>query len=223
MGQQGPQRPRVAVVHVCIGAALPCPEKPANKMPKSARATRDARAHTRPTPDNACPARLYRVKVRHVKMPGEERTAKGDDTIAAHLTDTQKRKIIRDYVEIGSYSAVAEKHGVSRNTVKNAVLANPKFAQKCREKKNKATLEIVAHMKSQRSKVCQIMDRYLDELLDVEQFEKLTPTQLSTALCAILDRFAPEANKFGNGEEEGDDPITAAVKESLANIKSGDM
>ena len=38
--------------------------------------------------------------------------------MAARLTDKQKKKIIADYVELGSYNAVAKIHGVSRQTVK---------------------------------------------------------------------------------------------------------
>ena len=42
--------------------------------------------------------------------------------MAARLTDKQKKKIIADYVQIGSYNAVSKINGVSATTVKNIVL-----------------------------------------------------------------------------------------------------
>jgi len=138
--------------------------------------------------------------------------------MAAHLTDKQKRKIIRDYVETGNYTAVAEAHGVSRNTVKNTVLADPKFVQKCREKKSANSRAILAHMDTKRSMVCQIMDRYLAELLDVDQFEKLTPMQLSGALGMLIDKFALEVSAASSAQQD-DDPLTAALKESANAVR----
>lgn len=141
--------------------------------------------------------------------------------MARRKTDKEKRRYIADYVEIGSYNAVAEKYGVSRNTVKAAVLNDPEFARKCQEKKCADAREILAHMDTKRAKVCQIIDRYLDELLDVEQFEKLTPAQLTTALGTLIDKFALEAPAPGSANGE-DDPLTAALKESANAIRKAD-
>lgn len=143
--------------------------------------------------------------------------------MAKHLTDKEKRKIIRDYVEAGNYTAVAAKYGVSRNTVKNAVLGDPKFMQKCKERKNKNTLAVLAHMDAQRSTICQITDRYLMELLDVEQFEKLTPIQLASALTMLLDKFAPAPQRgaidtAGGLIEAGPDPLSISLKETAQAI-----
>lgn len=38
--------------------------------------------------------------------------------MAARLTDKQKKKIVADYVELGSYNATAKRNGVSDGTVK---------------------------------------------------------------------------------------------------------
>ena len=37
--------------------------------------------------------------------------------MAARLTDKQKKKIIADYVQLGSYNAVAKKHKIADSTV----------------------------------------------------------------------------------------------------------
>lgn len=60
--------------------------------------------------------------------------------VAARLTDKQKKKIIADYVESGSYRATAKKFGVSDNTVKKICNENADIAQKCAQKKNKTPL-----------------------------------------------------------------------------------
>lgn len=55
--------------------------------------------------------------------------------MASRLTDKQKKKIIADYVESGSYRATAKKFGVSDNTVKNICAKSADIAQKCAPKK----------------------------------------------------------------------------------------
>ena len=55
--------------------------------------------------------------------------------MAARLTDKQKKKIIADYVQLGSYNAVSKIHGVSATTVKNVVLKSSDFVKKCEQKK----------------------------------------------------------------------------------------
>ena len=44
--------------------------------------------------------------------------------MAPRLTDKQKKRIISDYVNIGSYNTVGKMHGISATTVKNVVLKN---------------------------------------------------------------------------------------------------
>lgn len=55
--------------------------------------------------------------------------------MAARLTDKQKKKIVADYVELGSYNATAKLNGVSLNTVKHIVQANAEIAEMCNQKK----------------------------------------------------------------------------------------
>ena len=64
--------------------------------------------------------------------------------MAARLTDKQKKRIIADYVELGSYNAVAKKHGVSFDTVKRTVLRDKETVRKTERKKYKNTLDMLA-------------------------------------------------------------------------------
>ena len=70
--------------------------------------------------------------------------------MAARLTDRQKKKIIADYVELGSYSAAAKKNGVSDNTVRNIVRGNSDISRKCERKKEQNTADMLAYMDSRK-------------------------------------------------------------------------
>ena len=78
--------------------------------------------------------------------------------MAARLTDKQKKEIIADYVECGSYNATAKKNGVSVNTVKKIVNENASIAQKCKQKREQNTAEILDYMESRKEKAKDVLD-----------------------------------------------------------------
>lgn len=55
--------------------------------------------------------------------------------MAARLTDKQKKKIIADYVQLGSYRAAARLNKVSDGTVKRIVEGCGEIEQKVAQKK----------------------------------------------------------------------------------------
>lgn len=121
--------------------------------------------------------------------------------MAARLTDKQKKKIIADYVEMGSYRAVAAKHKVSTDTVRRTVMRDEDTVQKVTHKKEQNTADILAHMETKKGAVTKVIDRYLDALLDKERIEKATPAQLTTAMGTLIDKFTAEkpSNRGGEG------------------------
>lgn len=125
--------------------------------------------------------------------------------MAARLTDKQKKKIIADYVQLGSYNATAKINGVSLNTVKKIVQKNADIAEMCNRKKEENTAAILEHMETKKNDVCEIIDIYLKELKKIGRFEKLTPSQLTTALGTLIDKFAAreqDTTKVENGPFE---------------------
>lgn len=142
--------------------------------------------------------------------------------MAARLTDNQKKKIIADYVEIGSYNAVAKANGVSRNTVKNVVSANADFAQDCQNKKEQNSQDILAYMETKRDKVNEIIGTYLDKLLEPEMIAKATPSQLTTALGTLIDKFTM-INARGSDEDREDDPLSKALMEEAERMQNADF
>lgn len=110
--------------------------------------------------------------------------------MAARLTDKQRKRIIADYVEIGSYNAVAKLHGVSATTVKHTVLRDKESAKKCELKKDENTADILAHMDAQKGKVCSLLDRYLAAMSDEKKINRAGVLQLATAMGIIIDKYA---------------------------------
>jgi len=62
------------------------------------------------------------------------------------LTDKQKKKIIADYIENNNYSETARMNGVTRNTVKAIVNKDKETAEKCQQKKDENTKDILDYM-----------------------------------------------------------------------------
>lgn len=108
--------------------------------------------------------------------------------MAARLTDRQKKKIIADYVQLGSYNATAKANGVSLNTVKNIVQGNAEIAEMCNRKKDENTADILAYMESRRNAVCDIIEVGLAVLPDKIQTAK-SASEVTTALGTLIDKF----------------------------------
>lgn len=139
--------------------------------------------------------------------------------MAARLTDERKKEIIADYTEMESFNAVAKNRGVSPNTVKKIVLENADIAEKCNQKKEQNTADILDHMDGKKDKVNQIIDVYLDALLDEKKIASATPAQLTTALGTLIDKFTM-ARAVEAGKHTEEDPLTKALKEEARRMQN---
>ncbi|HIZ42710.1 MAG TPA: helix-turn-helix domain containing protein [Candidatus Gemmiger excrementigallinarum] len=136
--------------------------------------------------------------------------------MANRLTDRQKKKIVADYLELGSYNAVAKIHGVSRQTVKNIVTSDTEIGHKLQQKKAENTADILAYMESKRGLVCEILEKGLNVLNDEEKLREATPAQITTALGTLIDKWAAVSGSAASESRE-DDPITKSLKEEAAH------
>ena len=132
--------------------------------------------------------------------------------MAARLTDKQKKKIVADYLELGSYNAVSKIHGISRQTVKNVVLSSTDIGQKLQQKKDENTTDILAYMESRRGVVCEIIEKGLAALNDPDKLKEASPSQITTALGTLIDKWAPKGTATGGQDSREDDPITQALR-----------
>ena len=132
--------------------------------------------------------------------------------MAARLTDKQKKKIVADYLELGSYLAVAKKNGVSDSSVKRVVQNCRDFTRKAEQKKDENTTDILAYMESRRGVVCEIIEKGLAALNDPDKLKEASPSQITTALGTLIDKWAPKGTAAGGQDSREDDPITQALR-----------
>lgn len=137
--------------------------------------------------------------------------------MAARLTDKQKKKIIADYVQLGSYRAAAKKNGVSADSVKRAVDRHDGFAQKAAQKKEENTADILAYMQENRDRVCGLIGLALNVLPDKIQNAK-TATEITTAIGTLIDKWTAKNGGEDAHSSAEDDPITRALKGKYGNI-----
>lgn len=138
--------------------------------------------------------------------------------MAARLTDKQKKKIIADYVQLGSYNATAKVNGVSLNTVKKIVQGNADIAEMCNQKKEQNTADILDYMESQRDDVCKVLGICLSELKKAERYEKTPPQQIATTMAILIDKYTA----FGGGpkDETEEDGLSLSLRELGEGLES---
>ena len=110
--------------------------------------------------------------------------------MAARLTDKQKKKIIADYIESGSYNATAKKFGISESTVRRLCKREPEITKKAEQKKEQNTLDMLAYMDSRKDKAQKVIDDYLDALSSEEKIKKAKLSEIATALGMGVDKFS---------------------------------
>ena len=108
--------------------------------------------------------------------------------MAARLTDRQKKKIVADYLETGSYRATARKNCVADGTVKRIILECSDIEQKVAQKKEENTASILDYMDAQKDRVCQIIGVGLEVLPDKIRDAK-SASEVTTAMGTLIDKF----------------------------------
>ena len=122
--------------------------------------------------------------------------------MAARLTDKQKKKIIADYSECGSYAATARKNGVSDKTVKAIVESDPETSRISEQKKEQNTLDMLAYMDSRKEQAQSVIDDYLKALANPEKIESAKLSEIATALGIVVDKFTKNVPVGTNSMEE---------------------
>lgn len=138
--------------------------------------------------------------------------------MANRLTDKQKKKIVADYLELGSYNATANRNGVSNHTVKRVVLEVPEISKKVKQKKAENTADIIAYMESQRGLVCEIIGKGLAVLNDEEKLREATPAQITTALGTLIDKWAVVSGSAA--DEIKEDGLSKSLREMAEELES---
>ena len=106
--------------------------------------------------------------------------------MAPRLTDKQKKRIISDYVNIGSYNTVGKMHGISATTVKNVVLKNSETVELCEQKKKQNTMDMLEFRETRKQKTQEIIDQLLNCMPD--KIPRASLVQIVTAYGVLVDK-----------------------------------
>lgn len=134
--------------------------------------------------------------------------------MAARLTDKQKKKIVADYIELGSYNAVSKINGVSATTVKNIVSKSADCVEKCEQKKRQNTLDMLAFMDSRKQKMQAAIDLHLKALTDPKKIEDAGLSQIATSFGIIVDK-ATKNTASGNDSLNKLDVLLKEFKDAV--------
>ena len=140
--------------------------------------------------------------------------------MAARLTDKQKKKIVADYLELGSYRAAGRKNKVADGTVKRIVMECGDFEQKMAQKKAENTADILAYMESRRGVVCEIIEKGLMALNSEDKLADASPAQITTALGTLIDKWATVSG--GPADTAKEDELSKSLREMADELESDD-
>lgn len=141
--------------------------------------------------------------------------------MANRLTDRQRKKIVADYLELGSYNATAKANGTSPKTVKRVLAEVPEMPEKVKQKKAENTADILAYMESQRGLVCEIIGKGLAVLNDEEKLREATPAQITTAMGTLIDKWAAVSGSAA--DEIKEDGLSKSLREMAEELESDDI
>ena len=124
--------------------------------------------------------------------------------MAPRLTDRQKKRIISDYVNIGSYNTVGKMHGISATTVKNVVLKNSETVGLCEQKKKQNTMDMLEFLETRKQKTQDIIDQLLDCMPD--KIPRASLVQIVTAYGVLVDK-----STLLNGNDKKDEGVKVII------------
>ena len=138
--------------------------------------------------------------------------------MAARLTDRQKKKILADYVQTNNYCATAKINGVSATTVKNLVRANADIVEKCEQKKEENTADVMEYMNDHKDLVCSFIGKGLEMLNDPEKLAAANLSQITTAMGTLIDKWAMIS--VGTSDNDKEDELSKSLREMAKELES---
>jgi hypothetical protein len=129
----------------------------------------------------------------------------------AKLSDKDRKKMISDRVSGMKYKQIAEKYHVCETTARNVCKSDPKTAEKCADKKEANTIEMLAYMDAQKGKAQELLSKIIDALGDSEKLSRANVRDLATAYGIIADKFLQTA-------PTGGEDVLARAREMLGGI-----
>lgn len=138
--------------------------------------------------------------------------------MASRLTDLQRKKIAADFVLTNNYSATARLNGVCATTVKNVVLANTDIVEKCEDKKEENTADVLAYMDAHTGLVCSFIGKGLELLNDPNKLSSAGLSQITTAIGTLIDKWAMIGGRPADSTK--DDALSQSLRDLAEGLES---
>ena len=138
--------------------------------------------------------------------------------MAERLTDKKKKKIVADYLETQSINATAKKNNVSWGTVRSVLDGMGEIEEKLEQKKEQNTVDILAYMERQKGIVCEILEKGLAALNSPEKLAEASPSQITTALGTLIDKWAMISGGMSDNDKE--DELSKSLREMAKELES---
>ena len=138
--------------------------------------------------------------------------------MAERLTDKKKKKIVADYLETQSINATAKKNNVSWGTVRSVLDGMGEIEEKLEQKKEQNTVDILAYMERQKGIVCEILEKGLAALNSPEKLAEASPSQITTALGTLIDKWAMISGGLSDNDKE--DELSKSLREMAKELES---
>lgn len=132
--------------------------------------------------------------------------------MARHFTDKERKKIIADYIECGSYSAVAKKYRVATSTIKRICDGDPQTQKNATIQKQRNTADVLAYMESKKSLACEFIGKALTAMTNDEKLAGANVNQIANALKTVAELWMPLGNQIE--EKRADNNLFETLKES---------
>lgn len=123
--------------------------------------------------------------------------------MSAPISEAKRKKIIADYVELGSYKAVARRHNCSDATVRKYVLADKDTLAICAQKNEMDTQSLLQYMDSKKGKIQAFFDIFSDNISNKELVDKLNLKEQATVFGIIWDKACNPATNININKDTG--------------------
>ena len=107
-------------------------------------------------------------------------------TVAARLTDLEKKKVVADYLRTESVNAAAKMNGISGCTARAVLDEAGDIEGKLEQKKAENTQTVEKYMADNAERVCDILDQGLE--LISKRLEECSPVQAATIMGILIDK-----------------------------------
>lgn len=139
--------------------------------------------------------------------------------VAKHLTDKDKKKVMRDYSENQNMSETARINNTTPTTVKRIIEANPQTLKKIEHKKEQNTIDVLNHLESKKNKIKSIVDKYLECADDDSRIKNSSLQTLFTVYGIILDKeLKLEELRLKREELEGNNKADTGLIEAFTDV-----